>query len=214
MSNQNAAQAALKSLKIKKIDATLIKKAGDYVMAITNFEFINSFEKNFNHELKDNLTELIEQGKHWCDPTPQIAVTLGDKDGQGVITHRFNAKGYLQKDDPEVSKKMLDKDNIMVIGKYVCQQSDEGWERIEAPEKTESALRMLFTFLNKLGFTDEEMDVVTALERAMKDKYYIVVTVDEEEYEGKDRLVITKFSRAKLEDIEADEEAEVSSKDF
>ena len=203
----------LKSLKVKKVDATLIKESGDYVMTITNFEFINSFEKNFNHELKDNIQDLIESGKHWCDPTPQIAITFGDKDGQGVITHRFNAKGYLCADDSEVTTEMLNRDDIMVIGKYVCKQTEDGWERIESPEKTESALRMLFTFLNKLGFVNEDMDVNGALTKALKDKYYIVATVDNEEYDGKDRLVITKFSRARLEDVEPVED-EISEKDF
>jgi len=204
----------LKKLKVRKVEATLLKEAGDYVLQVVNFEFMNSFEKNFNHELKENIRDQIEAGKIWCDPTPQIAVTLGDKDGKGVITHRFNASGYLQNEDAEVTKEMLDRDDIMTIGKYVCEQTDDGWKRIESEEKTESALRMLFSFMNKLGFTNENMEVETALETAVKEKYFIVGTVDDEEYDGKSRLVITKFSKAKLEDVEDTDEDKIKEGDF
>jgi hypothetical protein len=192
----------LKSLKIRKVEATLLGEAGDYLLQVVNFEFMNSFEKNFNHEIKENIKELQEVGKLWCDPTPQIAITFADKDGKGLITNRFNCCGYVYSDDPEVTDEMIDREDIMPIGKYVCQQSDDGWKRIESSEKTESALRMLFSFLNKLGFTNEKMDVETALETAVKDKYLIVGTVAEDDYEGKTRHIIEKFSTPKLEDTE------------
>lgn len=196
----------LKSLKVRKVEATLLREAGSYVAAVVNFEFINSFEKNFKHELKEDLKELIEKGEMWCDPTPQIAVTFGDKDGRGVITHRFNAKGYLNYDDPEVDEKMLQRKDIMVIGNYVCKETKNGYERIESEQKTESALRMLFSFINKLGITNEELSVEDALVRAKENNMLIVIDVAEDEYNGKTRTVISKFTRATLEDAEKSSE--------
>lgn len=192
----------LKSLKVRKVEATLLREAGSYVATIVNFEFINSHEKNFMHELKAGLKEAIEAGEMWCDPTPQIAITFGDKTGKGVITHRFNACGYLHADDAEVTDKMLQRNDILVIGNYVCQQTKDGYKRIESEEKTESALRMLFSFINKLGITNEELDVEEALNTAKADQYNIVIDVAEDEYNGKTRMVIEKFHRAKLEDLE------------
>ena len=63
--------------KVKKVQATLIKEAGDFIMNLTRFEFINSFEKNFDHDLKADITTKQEAGELWADPTPQIAITFG-----------------------------------------------------------------------------------------------------------------------------------------
>lgn len=205
---------SLKNLKVKKVESTLLKETGNYLMNVTRFEFeMDSFQKNFDHEVKENIKELQEKGELWIDPTPQLAITFGSTEGKGVITNRFHAKGYVSKDDPEVTEDMLNKDGIMTIGKYVCKETKKGWERIEAPAKTEQALNILFGFLNKLGLTNEEEDIETALTRACEDKYSIVITVSENEYDGKTHLYCEKFSKATLSDVENVEE-EVTASDF
>lgn len=207
-----------RTLKVRKVEATLIKEPGDYVLAVVRREYVTSFEKNLNHDEKEDIRAKQEAGELWIDATPQLAITFGDNSGKGVITHRFNAKGYLRQDDPEVTDEMLEKDNIIVIDGYVCQESSEEkgfYERIESPEKTEKALNILFGFMNKLGFTNEDEDVETCLQKAIDDKYLIVGTVSNEEYDGKERVVISKFSKASAEDVEGSEEnAAVTEADF
>jgi hypothetical protein len=205
-----------RTLNVRKVEATLIKEIGDYVLSVVRREYVTSFEKNLSHEMKEDITTLQENGELWIDATPQLAITFGSVNGDGVITHRFNAKGYLRQDDAEVTDELLEKEDVLVIKGYVCQESKEHkgmYERIESPEKTEKALNILFGFMNKLGFTNEEEDVETCLQRAIDEKYPIVGTVDTEEYEGKERLVISKFSKATLEDV-TPEEDEVTDEDF
>ena len=204
----------VKDLKVKKVESTLLKETGNVLMNVTRFEFgMDSFQKNFDHEIKDNIKELQEKGELWIDATPQLAVTFGGTKGEGVITNRFHLKGYLGKDDAEVTEKMLNKDGIMVIGKYVCKETKEGWERIEAPTKSEQAMNILFGFLNKLGLTNEEETVDVALTRARDDKYSIVVHVAENEFEDKTHLYCEKFTKASLADAEGTDET-VSASDF
>lgn len=209
--SQKAYVNPLMGKKIEKVVATLISTEGNYIMNVVNFEFINSFEKNFEHEIKEGLREAQEAGEMWIDPTPQLAITLGSVEGYGVITHRFNAKGYLNQDDSEVSDEMLNDDNVMVIGNYVCKKVDEGWERIEAPEKTATAMNMLFGFLNKLGFTNEDQSIEDALNTARTDKYVITAVVEEDSYQGKDRMVVAKFFKTKLEDMPNDDDDDMPS---
>lgn len=205
----------LRSQKVQKVTASLIQAEGDYVMQITRFEFMNSFEKNFDHDTKDGIREAIEAGKMWSDPTPQIAITLGDREGNGVITHRFNGCGYLRSNDPEVTEKMLEKEDILVIKGYVCKQNKDGhFERIESPEKTEKAMNMLHSFINKLGITNEELSIEEALKTARDDKYFISVVIIEDNYEGKDRFIIEKFHKVNIDDLETVEKVAASASDF
>lgn len=206
---------ALGSMMMKKVEATLIKEAADYLVVITRREYATSFEKNLDHDIKEDIRSKQEAGELWIDPTPQIAITFGSTEGKGVITHRFNARGYLCKDDQGVTDKLLEKDDIMVIGKYVCKESDNNlYERIEAPEKTEKALNILFGFMNKLGFTNTEQSIEDALKIAIDSKIPIVATVKQEEYEGKNRMVISKFTRPTLEDVTTVDEEAIQKEDF
>lgn len=213
MSNKNEFG---KNLKVRKVEATLIKEAGDFLVNVVRREYVTSFEKNLSHEIKEDIRTKQEAGELWIDPTQQLAITFGSTKGEGVITHRFNAQGFLRKDDSEVSEEMLGKADIMVIDGYVCQESktEKGfYERIESPEKTEKALNILFGFMNKLGFTNEEEAVEDCLQRAITDKYSVVATVIEDEYDGKTRFVISKFTKPSLDDVEPVEE-EVTASDF
>lgn len=198
----------LRNLKNKKVTASLIETAGNYIMNVVRFEFINSFEKNFDHEEKDGLREKIEAGKHWADPTPQVAITFGDKDGNGVITDRLNGCGYLNQNDSEVTDAMLAAKDVLVIGDYVCKQNKDGqFERIESPEKTEKAMNMIYSFINKLGITNEDVSIDDALKTARDDGYVIGVVIEDDEYNGNAQLKITKFHKVDLEDVEEEEPA-------
>jgi hypothetical protein len=205
----------LRGQKVQKVTATLIAVEGDFVMQITRFHFTNSFLKNYEDEEKDGIREDIEAGKMWNDPTPQILVTLGDKNGNGVVSHRLNGCGYLKNTDPEVSEDMLNGKGILVIKGYVCKENKDGkFERIESPEKTEKAMNMIHSFINKLGITDEKLSIEEAIKRATDNKYLINATIINDHYEGKDNFIIDKFSRVNLDDLEETEEPAASESDF
>lgn len=205
----------LRSQKVQKVTASLIEAEGDYTMQITRYHFTNSFFKNYEDEMKDGIKEDIEAGKMWSDPTPQILITFGDKDGNGVISDRLNGCGYLKSTDPEVTEKMLNEKDILTIKGYVCKQNKEGhFERIESPEKTEKAMNMIHSFINKLGITDEKVSIEDALKTARNDKYFINTVIIEEEYEGKSRFVIEKFHKVDLNDLEPVEEVNATTSDF
>lgn len=205
----------LETANVEKVQATLIENAGTYVMNLVRFEFMNSFEKNFDHDEKDGIREQIEAGTMWCDPTPQVAITFGDKDGKGVITDRLSGAGYLHADDKEVTEEMLNEEGILTIGEYICKQNEDGhFERIASPEKSAAAVKRLHEMINKFGITDTKMSIKDALQKIRDDKYFITVNIEDKEFGGKDYLRVDSFSKTNLEDIEEEEKDAVDATDF
>ena len=209
----------LRELTIEKVVGNLITIPNEYLMHVARVEFeLDSFQKNFSHEPREGLKELQENAELWADPTPQIGITFTDasKEQHGAISDRLHAKGYVHSDDEGVTDEMLDREDVLVIEDYVCVKNPETglYERMEDPERTKKAIKMIFEFMNKLGFEKPE-NLEVALARAKKEKYTIVANVVKSTYKGKSHLEIDSYRKAKLEDMESTEEVDaITEEDF
>jgi len=207
----------LKDLKVRKVETTLLRTEGDFLMNIVRFEEINSFEKNFNHDLKADLKSQQEAGEMWIDPTPQVAITFGSTEGKGVITDRFNLRGFVHADDSDVTDDILKRKDVLVIKGYVCKENKDGlYERIVHEERTEKAINRLYSLLNKFGYTTDDYDVETALKEARDEQIPVVATIQIDDYEGNDndRYVITKYRAPKEKEVLDEEVPEVTAEEF
>jgi len=99
------------------------------------------------------------------DEMPQIGYMVKDIKTGIVMVGRLNAKGCLAASDAEVDNDKITSGEHKIIGKYVCEETENGWERIENPAKTAQCDRILNQFLNAAGVpVNEGISVIDAVE--------------------------------------------------
>lgn len=121
------------SFKSEKPKSALLA-LGKHIVSLISISFIDSF-LNANGSAK---TESI-----WSEPTPQIAVKVGNE--TGGLMHRFNGLGYLHTDsvDPDEMESL----GLVDMDGYACKELENGkFERIVSEDNTEACKNILNKF--------------------------------------------------------------------
>lgn len=164
-------------------------KEGEHTVRINSYSVTDSFHL-LDGTVKEGVAEEIEAEEKWSDSTPQLAVVFVGSDG--VMTYRFNAKGYKHTDD--FTAEELEDDKYTVIGDYVCVRNKaKKLVRIESTQRTQKAQRLLNQFLYATGAT-EGADLFDILDGCIEGKSEIDIVVKKKQYDEKDVFDIAKFA--------------------
>jgi hypothetical protein len=153
---------------------------GEHVVHVTAFAETDSF-LNFNGTQKDELPE-------WCNPTPQIAITVAGKNGSMV--HRLNGCGWVKFED--LTEEQLNSGNYEDIGGYACYEEKGNTLRLLCPEKTQACSNIINQVATSLGIA-EGRSLFDGFKTAVDEKYEMRVTVVKDIYNDKDQYRLSKF---------------------
>lgn len=188
MSTKN--QNAFSGFKFEKPVVETLKE-GNHSVRINSYSVTDSFHL-LDGSVKDGIAEEIESEEKWSDSTPQLAVVFVGPDG--VMTYRFNAKGYKHTED--FTAEELEDDKYTVIGDYVCvRDKNKNLVRIESPQRTQKAQRLLNQFLFATG-AEEGADLFDILDNCISEKSEIDIVVKKKQYDERDVFDIAKFAPA------------------
>lgn len=184
MKNQNA----FSGFKFEKPVVETLKE-GNHSVKINSYSVTDSFHL-LDGTVKDGLAEEIEAEEKWSDSTPQLAVVFVGS--EGVMTYRFNAKGYKHTED--FTAEELEDDKYTVIGDYVCvRNKDKKLVRIESEQRTQKAQRLLNQFLYSTN-AEEGADLFEILDACVESKLEIDIVVKKKQYNEKTVYDIAKFA--------------------
>ena len=184
MKNQNA----FSGFKFEKPVVETLKE-GNHSVKVNSYSVTDSFHL-LDGSVKDGVVEEIESEEKWSDSTPQLAVVFVGL--SGVMTYRFNAKGYKHTED--FTAEELEDDKYTVIGDYVCVRDKEmNLVRIESEQRTQKAQRLLNQFLYATN-AEEGADLFDILDACVESKLEIDIVVKKKQYNDKTVYDIAKFA--------------------
>lgn len=184
MKNQNA----FSGFKFEKPVVETLKE-GNHSVKVNSYSVTDSFHL-LDGSVKDGVVEEIESEEKWSDSTPQLAVVFVGL--SGVMTYRFNAKGYKHTED--FTAEELEDDKYTVIGDYVCvRDKQKNLVRIESEQRTQKAQRLLNQFLYATN-AEEGADLFDILDACVESKLEIDIVVKKKEYNDKTVYDIAKFA--------------------
>lgn len=184
MKNQNA----FSGFKFEKPVVETLKE-GNHSVKVNSYSVTDSFHL-LDGSVKDGVVEEIESEEKWSDSTPQLAVVFVGL--SGVMTYRFNAKGYKHTED--FTAEELEDDKYTVIGDYVCvRDKQKNLVRIESEQRTQKAQRLLNQFLYATN-AEEGADLFDILDSCVESKLEIDIVVKKKEYNDKTVYDIAKFA--------------------
>jgi len=165
-----------------------VLQSGDHVVSLIEMRVLNS-RVNWDESDKTELPDFV-------DPTPQLGIMFGNE--HGVQWHRFNIYGYVRWDELTDDQQGDDKYAQVVFGKtvYACKRHANGnLVRIKDKKRTEDAESFLDQFLACVNGTGKT--VADACAEAIAGKTEFVVSLEDDEYEGKDQIRVSGFSKVK-----------------
>lgn len=184
MKNQNA----FSGFKFEKPVVETLKE-GNHSVKVNSYSVTDSFHL-LDGSVKDGVVEEIESEEKWSDSTPQLAVVFVGL--SGVMTYRFNAKGYKHTED--FTAEELEDDKYTVIGDYVCvRDKQKNLVRIESEQRTQKAQRLLNQFLYATN-AEEGADLFDILDACVESKLEIDIVVKKKQYNDKTVYDIAKFA--------------------
>ncbi len=153
---------------------------GTHIVTLVKIFMIDSFT-NINGSAKDDSV--------WNEPTPQLAVQLGND--KGVITSRLNGVGYVHTDamDPEEMKTL----ELVDVEGYAAKDLGDGkFQRVVSEDNTEACSNILNRFFHACsvpeGSTIEQLMVM-----AKDNKIQLEIEVEANEWDGKTRSEVKSF---------------------
>lgn len=187
----------LSNYKSKQPSSQLLKQ-GEHAVRLLSVTECTSFDQVKAGKVAGEKDDLPD----WSDPTPQIAVVVGN--GDGALTHRFNEKGYLKFGD--LTEKEVRSGKYTDVKGYACIKDKKGiLSRVEDTDKTSICTDMIDHFIWALGF-GEDVDGDTAVDTAIAEKKLFTVKVVTEEWEGEEQFRIDRFMQLKaVKELVADD---------
>jgi hypothetical protein len=183
------------SFQVAKPELTLMQ-AGDHVSRISSVRMTDA-----DHQL-DGVPK--KEQKPWVDVHHQMAVTFASVKGAGLITNRFNSKGFERYD--ELTDEQRASGKFENVEGFACRKNKQGQlERCESVSRTTECINILNKFAAALGIAEGE-SLMDGIQRAIAEKRELVVLVKADVYKDKDQLVVKGFKKVVDASSEADSE--------
>ncbi len=170
--------------------------AGNHVVSIVDWRVLHS-RIEWNGDPKAKLPEF-------SDSTPQLGVMFRGK--EGIAFHRFNIWGFARFDELTDEQQGSDKFAKVVFGEtvYACKvQGDGQLVRIRDKKRCADAESIIDQFMASVGKTG--VSIGDAMADLVASEHELTITVEDDEYNGKDQLKVTRFNKA-VATVEADGE--------
>lgn len=183
------------SFQVSKPELTLMQP-GEHVARISSVRSTDA-----DHQL-DGIPK--KEQKPWVDVHVQLAVTFASVKGAGLITNRFNSKGFERYD--ELSAEKIASGKFENVEGFACRKNSKGQlERIESPSRTAECVNIINKFAQAIGIAEGE-SLMEGVMRAQAEKTELVLVVKADTYKGKDQVVVTGFKKLAETKTEAEDE--------
>ena len=181
---------------------------GKHLVMLLSFVITDSFKKNAAGDAKESLPE-------WVDPTDQLMVTFGSKDG--LITDRVNFGGYKKWDDLDAAIKAKGKITSngksypikeSATGGYVLFQENNEWKRIPDEKRTKQAISRVDSLFAALHLP--EGSSLEDLQAVVDSKVPVEITVVSKSYSktGNEDDAVDTFSIGSFRKVAVEETTE------
>ena len=179
---------------VAKPELNVINKAGDHVVRVLSMRMTDA----------DTRLDGIPKGisRQWVDTQQQLAITFGGK--SGVITNRFNSKGYIRFD--ELNDEQRNSGKFFNASGYACIKNKKGeLERCEDVGRTTECINIINKFAMAIDIAEGE-NLIDGVSRAITEKRELIVSVKVDTYDGKDQYVVSGYKKAVDVRVDADDE--------
>lgn len=183
----------------KSSQPSSLLKEGRHLVSLLSYLECTSRDDVRYRDGKLVIAGLKEKEFPWTNGADQVAALFGNKEGS--ITNRyqmFGAGRYSELSDKDLqSGKYFDKEGFACTVKTV--KGKEVYTRLEDPERTAKALKMLDRFIWSFVPRDEERDedgeveATKVLDRAIAEKTLVYITVINEPWQDEDQYRVSKI---------------------